>query len=51
MIVVPDGEGGYVHNGDIHLLDARGMLRGVFTLDQAEQAPGGAPAGRRGPAR
>ena len=39
-------------NGDIHLLDARGMLRGVFTLDQAEQVPaGGAPAGRRGPAR
>ena len=38
VIVVPDGEGGYVHNGDIHLLDARGTLRGVFTLDQAEQA-------------
>ena len=28
VVVVPDGEGGFVHNGAIHLLDERGSLRG-----------------------
>lgn len=38
VVVIPDGEGGFVHNGDIHLLDERGRLRGLFDLDQWPQA-------------
>ncbi|HJV59809.1 MAG TPA: SCO family protein [Albitalea sp.] len=38
VVVVPDGDGGFVHNGDIHLLDARGRLRGLYEADQWPQA-------------
>lgn len=38
VVVVPDGEGGFVHNGAIHLLDERGRLRGLFEFDQWPQA-------------
>lgn len=38
VVVIPDGEGGFVHNGDIHLLDDRGRLRGLFDFDQWPQA-------------
>ncbi len=38
VVVVPDGFGGYVHNGAIHLLDARGRLRGLYALDEWPQA-------------
>jgi len=38
VVVVPDGEGGFVHNGAIHLLDGEGTLRGIFALDEWEQA-------------
>lgn len=38
VVVIPDGEGGFVHNGVIHLLDERGRLRGLFELDQWPQA-------------
>ncbi len=38
VVVVPDGMGGFVHNGDIHLLDAQGRLRGLFELGQWPQA-------------
>lgn len=38
VVVVPDGMGGFVHNGDIHLLDAQGRLHGLFGLDQWPQA-------------
>ncbi|ODU58388.1 MAG: hypothetical protein ABT02_14640 [Comamonadaceae bacterium SCN 68-20] len=38
VVVIPDGEGGFVHNGDIHLLDERGRLRGLFDFDQWPQA-------------
>lgn len=30
VVVVPDGLGGFVHNGEIHLIDERGILRGLF---------------------
>ena len=42
VVVVPDGTGGFVHNGSIHLLDARGRLRGLYESDQWEQALGAA---------
>ncbi|HSI60711.1 MAG TPA: SCO family protein [Ideonella sp.] len=29
VVAVPDGTGGFVHNGAIHLIDARGRLRGL----------------------
>lgn len=37
-MAIPDGEGGFVHNGAIHLLDERGRLRGLFELEQWPQA-------------
>jgi protein SCO1 len=30
VVVVPDGTGGFVHNGAIHLIDAQGRLRALF---------------------
>lgn len=38
VVVIADGAGGFVHNGSIHLLDARGRLRGLYRLDQWPQA-------------
>jgi protein SCO1/2 len=38
VVVVPDGQGGFVHNGAIHLLDERGRLRGLYGFDQWQQA-------------
>jgi protein SCO1/2 len=38
VVAVPDGFGGYVHNGAIHLLDAGGRLREVFDYDDWPQA-------------
>ncbi len=38
VVVVPDGAGGFVHNGAIHLLDERGRLRGLYEFDQWPQA-------------
>lgn len=38
VVAVPDGQGGFVHNGAIHLLDAHGVLRGLFALDAWPQA-------------
>lgn len=38
VVAVPDGFGGYVHNGAIHLLDAEGRLREVFDYDDWPQA-------------
>lgn len=34
VIAIPDGQGGFVHNGAIHLLDASGRLRGLYDFDQ-----------------
>lgn len=38
VVVVPDGQGGFVHNGAIHLLDHQGRLRGLFEFDEWPQA-------------
>lgn len=38
VVVVPDGAGGFVHNGAIHLLDERGRLRGLYEFEQWPQA-------------
>jgi protein SCO1/2 len=38
VVSIPDGQGGFVHNGAIHLVDARGRLRGLFELDGWPQA-------------
>ena len=38
VVAVPDGQGGFVHNGAIHLLDRHGRLRGLFELDAWPQA-------------
>lgn len=34
VVVVPDGLGGFNHNGAIHLIDARGRLRALFDFEQ-----------------
>ena len=34
VVVVPDGFGGYVHNGSILVVDGGGTVRGVFELAQ-----------------
>ena len=36
LIVIPDGMGGFIHNGDVYLIDARGRLARAF---DAEAAP------------
>lgn len=30
VVAIPDGLGGYVHNGEIHLIDAHGVVRGLY---------------------
>lgn len=38
VVVIPDGMGGFVHNGSIHLLDGQGRLRGLYAYDGWQQA-------------
>lgn len=38
VVVVPDVQGGFVHNGAIHLLDERGQLLGIYEFEQWPQA-------------
>ena len=38
VVAIPDGTGGFVHNGDIHLLDGQGRLRALFGFDEWRQA-------------
>lgn len=38
VIAIPDGLGGFVHNGAIHLLDGSGRLHGLYALDQWREA-------------
>lgn len=38
VVVVPDGLGGFNHNGAIHLIDAQGRLRALFEFEQWPQA-------------
>lgn len=38
VVAIDDGQGGFVHNGDIHLLDAHGRLRGLYAIDEWPQA-------------
>jgi protein SCO1/2 len=34
VVAIDDGSGGYVHNGDIHLIDGAGQVHGVYTFDR-----------------
>ena len=38
VTVVPDGEGGFVHNAAIHVIDARGHLVRILDSDAADEA-------------
>ena len=38
VIAVPDGQGGYVHNGAIHLLDGAGRVHAIFDPAQWREA-------------
>lgn len=44
VIAVPDGQGGYVHNGAIHLLDGGGRVQGIFNTAQWREALAAATA-------
>ncbi|MCS6879108.1 MAG: SCO family protein [Geminicoccaceae bacterium] len=38
VIVIADGEGGFVHNAALHLVDAEGRLAAIFDPDEGERA-------------
>ncbi|MEM5432109.1 SCO family protein [Cupriavidus oxalaticus] len=38
LVAIPDGFGGYVHNGGIHLIDAQGKVHGIFDYGRWPQA-------------
>lgn len=38
IVVIPDGQGGYVHNGDIHLINSAGRVLGIWAYEEWEQA-------------
>ncbi|MEM5428809.1 SCO family protein [Cupriavidus oxalaticus] len=38
VVAVPDGMGGYVHNGEIHLIDGRGVVLGLYDYSRFDQA-------------
>lgn len=41
MVVIPDGLGGYLRNGEIHLIDGRGVVLGLYddrSFDEALSA-------------
>jgi protein SCO1/2 len=38
VVAIPDGFGGFVHNGDIHLIDGTGRVRGIFSYDEGMKA-------------
>lgn len=38
VVAIADGAGGFVHNGDIHLLDREGRLRALFRFDEWPRA-------------
>lgn len=38
VVVIPDGLGGYVHNGEIHLIDGGGTVLGLFDFTAFDQA-------------
>lgn len=49
VVVIPDGQDGFVHNGAIHVLDAQGRLLGLYEPGQWQEALNAAHhwAGRR----
>lgn len=38
VIAIPDGVGGFAHNGAIHLIDSRGRVHGIFDYEQWQRA-------------
>ncbi len=38
VIAIDDGQGGFVHNGDLHVVDAQGRVAGIFDLADWERA-------------
>lgn len=38
VVAIPDGLGGYVHNGEIHLIDAHGVVRGLYDYSAVDEA-------------
>lgn len=38
VIAIPDGLGGYVHNGAIHVIDSSGVVLGIHDYEQWEDA-------------
>ncbi len=38
VVVIPDGEGGYVHNAALYLIDARGRFAAILDPDEIDRA-------------
>ncbi|MGO4809489.1 SCO family protein [Cupriavidus sp. 2MCAB6] len=38
VVVIPDGLGGYIHNAEIHLIDGRGVVLGLYDYQSFDQA-------------
>ncbi len=38
VVAIPDGIGGYVHNGEIHVIDGRGVVLGLYDYGSFHQA-------------
>lgn len=38
VVVIPDGEGGYVHNAALHLIDARGRVAAILDPEEIDRA-------------
>lgn len=49
VIAIPDGLGGFEHNGGLHVVDAQGQVLAVYALDEFRQAYAFARARARGP--
>ncbi len=41
VVVIPDGEGGFVHNAALHLIDRRGRLAAILDPEEVERAVAG----------
>lgn len=38
VVVIPDGLGGYIHNAEIHLIDGRGAVLGLYDYQSFDEA-------------
>lgn len=47
VTVIPDGEGGFVHNAAIHVIDREGRLTGIYDMEETDQVARNLGVGHR----